>query len=54
MRLGVGHPRGPFERVDDLGLRVIVERLHQLHAAAVGGSRDQYETAALLWTVATV
>ena len=54
MRLGAGHPKGPFERVDDLGLRHIVERLHALRAATGPASDDQYEIAPLLWTVATV
>jgi 3-hydroxybutyryl-CoA dehydrogenase len=54
MRLGAGHPRGPFERVDDLGLRHIVERLHALRAATGPASDEQYEIAPMLWTVATV
>jgi 3-hydroxybutyryl-CoA dehydrogenase len=54
MRLGAGHPRGPFERVDDLGLRWVVERLRALHEDSAGGSGDQFEVAALLWQMATV
>jgi 3-hydroxybutyryl-CoA dehydrogenase len=53
MRLGAGHPRGPFERAGDLGLRRVVARLHDLHLEQRGTS-DQYEVAPLLWHVATV
>ncbi|CAN5481622.1 hypothetical protein BH24CHL9_BH24CHL9_05730 [soil metagenome] len=54
MRLGAGHPRGPFERVDDLGLRAVVERLRALHLANGDRSGDQFEVTALLWQMATV
>lgn len=54
MRLGAGHPRGPFERVDDLGLRTVVERLRAIHDTTAGRSGDQFEVAALLWQMATV
>ncbi|MFV2064435.1 MAG: 3-hydroxyacyl-CoA dehydrogenase NAD-binding domain-containing protein [Chloroflexota bacterium] len=54
MRLGAGHPLGPFERVDELGLRHIVTRLHELHGTRAERSADQYEVAASLWQMATV
>jgi len=54
LHLGLGHPRGPFERVDQLGLRHVVARLHELHARTQARSGDQYEVAASLWQMATV
>jgi 3-hydroxybutyryl-CoA dehydrogenase len=54
MRLGAGHPAGPFERVDAIGLRRVVERLRELDAATAGRSGDQYRVAPLLWNLATV
>jgi 3-hydroxybutyryl-CoA dehydrogenase len=53
MRLGAGHPSGPFARAGDLGLRRVVERLHVLHLEQRETS-DQYEVAPLLWQMATV
>lgn len=54
MRLGAGHPAGPFERAGQLGLRRVVTRLHDLHLEQRAISGEQYEVAPLLWTVATV
>jgi 3-hydroxybutyryl-CoA dehydrogenase len=54
MRLGAGYPRGPFEMVDDLGLRHIVTRLHDLNDDLGDSSNDQYEVTASLWQMATV
>ena len=54
MRLGAGHPRGPFERVDELGLRHIVVRLRVLHEAADPGAAERFEVAPSLWQMATV
>ena len=54
MRLGAGHPAGPFERVDAIGLRRVVERLRALTQATNPGSGDQYRVAPLLWQMATV
>lgn len=54
MRLGAGHPAGPFERAGRLGLRRVVTRLHDLHLEQRDISGEQYEVAPLLWTVATV
>lgn len=48
-----GHPRGPFEIVDELGLRTIVVRLRELHRLTAGRSGDQYEVAEALWQMAT-
>ena len=54
MRLGAGHPRGPFERIDELGMRHVVTRLHELHDHDVETAADQYAVAASLWQIATV
>jgi len=54
LRLGLGHPRGPFELVDHLGLRHVVARLHDIHADGQARSGDQYAVAAALWQVATL
>jgi 3-hydroxybutyryl-CoA dehydrogenase len=54
MRLEAGHPQGPFEIVDRLGLRHIVARLRVLHEETRVISGDQYAVAMLLWQVATV
>jgi len=53
MRRDAGAPAGPFERVDQLGLRHIVARLHELHAKTEERSADQYLVAASLWQIAT-
>jgi 3-hydroxybutyryl-CoA dehydrogenase len=54
LRLDAGFPRGPFEIVDELGLRRVVERLRVLHGDTAGRSGDQYVVAQLLWQMATV
>ncbi len=54
MRLGGGHPSGPFELVDRLGLRAIVERLRVLDGESGRASGGQYEVAPLLWQMATI
>jgi 3-hydroxyacyl-CoA dehydrogenase len=54
MRREAGFPRGPFEIVDELGLRLVVERLRALHAQAADRSGDQYSVARLLWQMATL
>ena len=54
LRLGAGHPRGPFERVDELGLRHVVTRLHELHQGGSETAADQYAVTASLWQIATV
>ena len=54
LRSEAGFPRGPFEVVDRLGLRQVVERLHALHAQTRDRSGDQYVVAWLLWQMATV
>jgi len=53
MRRDAGAPVGPFERVDQLGLRHIVARLHALHAETEERSADQYLVAMSLWQMAT-
>jgi 3-hydroxybutyryl-CoA dehydrogenase len=54
MRLGAGHPAGPFERLDVIGLRTVVERLRRLADTTAARSGDQYRVAPLLWHMATV
>jgi 3-hydroxybutyryl-CoA dehydrogenase len=54
MRLGAGHPQGPFERAGSVGLRRIVERLRALQATVSDISGDQYEVAPTLWQMATI
>ena len=49
-----GHPRGPFEQVDRLGMRLVIERLRATYAVTEERSRDQYLVAAALWQMATV
>ncbi|MEA2621471.1 MAG: 3-hydroxybutyryl-CoA dehydrogenase [Chloroflexota bacterium] len=52
MKLGAGHPEGPFERAGRLGLRAVIEGLRR-QAAAAALSGDQFEVAPLLWQIAT-
>jgi 3-hydroxybutyryl-CoA dehydrogenase len=54
MRGEGGHPRGPFEVVDQMGLRLIVDRLRALATATEERSGDQYVVATSLWQMATV
>jgi 3-hydroxyacyl-CoA dehydrogenase len=54
MRDVAGHPAGPFEQVDGLGLRLVVERLRAIHLVTEERSGDQYLVAAALWQMATV
>jgi 3-hydroxyacyl-CoA dehydrogenase len=49
-----GSPRGPFEIVDGLGLREVIDRLRTLEAMTAPRSGDQYRVATLLWQMATV
>jgi len=49
-----GYPRGPFEVVDALGLRTIIDRLRAIEAETGERSGDQYRVATLLWQMATV
>jgi 3-hydroxybutyryl-CoA dehydrogenase len=53
MRLGAGHPEGPFERAGHLGLRSVIEGLRRQEALTQGRSGDQFAVAALLWQMAT-
>jgi 3-hydroxybutyryl-CoA dehydrogenase len=50
LQLGAGHPRGPFERASEIGLRTIVERLSALERA----HGERFRVAPALWQVATV
>lgn len=54
MRDVAGHPLGPFEQVDRLGLRPVIERLRAIHAVTEERSGDQYQVATALWQLATV
>ncbi len=54
LKLGAGHPRGPFERAGEIGLRALVERLRDLQATTAELSGDQYEVAVTLWQMATI
>jgi 3-hydroxyacyl-CoA dehydrogenase len=54
LRVAAGYPRGPFEIVDELGLRQVVERLRAQHRQTGDRSGDQYVVAQLLWQMATV
>ena len=54
MRDVASHPIGPFEQVDGLGLRLVIERLRVIHATTEERSGDQYLVATALWQMATV
>jgi 3-hydroxybutyryl-CoA dehydrogenase len=54
MREVAGHPRGPFEQLDRLGMRLVIERLRATYAVTEERSGDQYLVAATLWQMATV
>lgn len=49
-----GHPYGPFERVDQLGMRLVIQRLRELFTLTEDRSDDQYLVATSLWQMATV
>lgn len=49
-----GYPRGPFEILDQLGLRAVIERLRAIEALTEERSGDQYRVATLLWQMANV
>jgi 3-hydroxybutyryl-CoA dehydrogenase len=49
MRLGAGHPAGPFERASALGLRRVVERLVALERQ----HGERFRVAPALWQLAT-
>jgi 3-hydroxybutyryl-CoA dehydrogenase len=50
MKLGAGHPQGPFERAGRLGLRAVVEGLQRLEAE----HGERFRVAPALWQVAHV
>jgi 3-hydroxybutyryl-CoA dehydrogenase len=50
MKLGAGHPQGPFERAGRLGLRAVVEGLQRLEAQ----QGERFRVAPALWQVAHV
>jgi 3-hydroxybutyryl-CoA dehydrogenase len=49
-----GHPQGPFELVDGLGLRQVIDRLRATYVVTESRSDDQYRVATALWQLATV
>lgn len=49
-----GHPHGPFELVDILGMRRIIDRLRATYVLTQERSDDQYLVATALWQMATV
>ncbi len=48
-----GHPSGPFELVDQLGMRRVIDRLRATYALTEARSHDQYLVATALWQLAT-
>jgi 3-hydroxybutyryl-CoA dehydrogenase len=48
MKLGANHPRGPFERAGELGLRAVIEGLQRLE----GRYGERFMIAPALWQVA--
>jgi 3-hydroxybutyryl-CoA dehydrogenase len=54
MRLGAAHPRGPFERAGDLGLRAVVEGLQELARSAGPDAPERFRVASSLWSVASL
>jgi len=52
--LAGGYPRGPFELVDGLGLRAVIDRLRATRELTGERSGDQYDVATLLWQMATL
>jgi 3-hydroxybutyryl-CoA dehydrogenase len=48
-----GHPSGPFELVDQLGMRRVIDRLGATYALTEARSDDQYRVATALWQLAT-
>ncbi len=54
MRLGAGHPKGPFERAGDLGLRVVVEGLARLARSHEPDAAGRFTPAEGLWRIATI
>jgi 3-hydroxybutyryl-CoA dehydrogenase len=50
MKLGAGHPQGPFERAGRLGLRAVVEGLQRLEAE----HGERFRVAPALWQLAHV
>jgi hypothetical protein len=50
MRLGAGHPVGPFERAAALGLRRVVAELRRLETR----HGERFRVAPALWQVASI
>ena len=50
MRLGANHPRGPFERAGELGLRAVVEGLRRLETRY----GERFAIAPVLWQMAHI
>lgn len=49
-----GHPRGPFQLVDELGMRAVIDGLRATHVLTAERSGDQYVVATALWQLATM
>jgi 3-hydroxybutyryl-CoA dehydrogenase len=50
LKLGAGHPYGPFERAGQLGLRALIDRLTRYEAA----HGERYRVAPALWQIASI
>ncbi len=54
MKLGAGHPRGPFERAGELGLRAVVEGLGRLARSDESDAAERFRVAPALWRIASL
>jgi 3-hydroxybutyryl-CoA dehydrogenase len=52
MKLGAGHPVGPFERAGVLGLRAVIEGLERLALSGEPDASERFSPAPALWSVA--
>lgn len=54
LKLGAGHPYGPFERAGQLGLRAVVEGLDALATGRGPDARARFAVAPALWQMASL
>ena len=54
LKLGAGHPIGPFERAGDLGLRTVVDGLGELSRSGSADAVERFAIAPALWSLATL
>lgn len=54
LRLGAGHPRGPFERAGELGLRIVIDGLERLAGGPEADAPERFAVAPALWGVASL